>query len=131
MVLSNGLLDGVVENTQVRRVPVRAPQLLKLRLKLERDLPVRVEGLVHVLDLLAAEDLLDEAGPDVGGRPQTGGGDPRDEKRSCGAGSKSGEDPASDGEAATHDTGTGAQTPADPAPKGRVKKYLLCNLVFH
>ena len=68
---------------------------------------IPVEGLVHVLDLLAVEDLLHEAGPDVGGGAHTRGRDAGDEDGRGGPGGERGEDSPGDGEAPAHYTHPG------------------------
>ena len=92
------------------------PHLLYLTLHLERDVLVPVQRRVHLLDLPAVEDLLDDGGADVGGGPDAGGAEASDEDGSPGPGRGDGEDAAGDGEAAAYDAGAGADGPRHSAP---------------
>ena len=68
MIRAKELFDGVVEEAEVGRVLVPL-HLLDLPLKLRCQHLVAVKGCVEVFDLLAVEQLLYDARPDVGCRP--------------------------------------------------------------
>ena len=85
---------------------------------------VPVERFVHLLDLLAVEDLLHEAGPDVGGGPHTRGRNPGDKDGGGGPGGEGGQDAPGDGEPPADHAGAGPHGLAHPAPEPHAVQIL-------